>query len=41
MTTKFTLSAINRRQFLSTTAVAALMAGVSAAKKSPSAPTRS
>ena len=29
MTTKFTLSAINRRQFLSTTAVAALMAGVS------------
>ena len=29
MTTKFPLSAIKRRQFLSTTAVAALMAGVS------------
>jgi len=32
MTTKFAISAINRRQFLSTTAAAALMAGVSMPK---------
>jgi hypothetical protein len=32
MTTKFSISAIDRRQFLSTTAAAALMAGVSMPK---------
>ena len=32
MTTKFSMSAIDRRQFLSTTAAAALMAGVAMPK---------